>query len=1022
MTTQRTGWHNHPLIFGLLAVLVIAGLLLPPISLLERLGITCTGTSLDANTPATTTPDGLTVALSDTAQPITLSVQSIDQAKLVAGESGADYLAARDALPVSLQLRSPIYQIKSCNAGHDASSLAIALPNGAQTANDTFDLYGWDGHTWSWLGAFLDTKSQTVSAQVPTLPKNVALFQTTSAAPYIGAQLKPGQSVPIDSNSLLNEVYVPGWAITADGSLSAEAGNLPQAGNARIFPIVRDVAADGSINADVVHMVLSTEAAMQTHIAALAELAGRSTFAGIAIDYRGLGDEDRANFAQFIQQLAAALQSQNKLLAVILPAPTIDANGAPMTGAYDWPAIGAAADIVESDFGQDPTGYLSDGVSYALLTWATSQVSRYKFEAIVSIASLDKFNNQAHEVSFAEAIDPLGKLALTQPITVAGGSPVTLVLDNPDQVSDYKFDAATQTYRFNYKRADVTHAVVINTAASLAQRLNGMLPRHTRGVVLTGLADDGIAADLAKVLTGYRQQSVDSELPSGIQVTWSITSTTAGAVFTSTKPITDTTITWNAANEPGIYTVLASVQSISKGSTVINITPAISHTTGDLTPVVAAPPCYSSAFVADVTIPDGTQLKNGETFTKTWRLKNDGECDWTNDTILVFNSGTQMNAPTSVQVGKVLTGTTADITLTLTAPDQYGKFVGIWQLKNSRGNFGTPMSAVIVAGTPPAGSVVAQAAAPIGNVGNFELGGQIDGSPWGAMKSAGMTWVKVQSQGGDESGAINAIHGAGFKILLSVIGDQGRVMDAGYQDSYAADVAKMAAAGADAIEIWNEPNIDREWPNGQISGGNYSALLAKAYPAIKAANPGTLVISAAPAPTGFFAGGCQAAGCNDDVFVQQMAAAGAANYMDCIGLHYNEGVVGPDQTSGDPRGNSGYYTRYYGGMVTTYFGIFSGARKLCFTEFGYLTPEGYPSLQSTAPGFAWAENTTVAEQAAWLAQAASMSASSGKVRLMIIFNVDFTRYDSDPQAGYAIIRKGGGCPACDALGAVMGAH
>ncbi len=90
MTTQRTGWHNHPLILGALAVLVIVGLLLPPISILERLGITCAGTSLDANTPAMTTPDGLTVALSDTAQPFTLRVQSIDQAKFVAGESGAD--------------------------------------------------------------------------------------------------------------------------------------------------------------------------------------------------------------------------------------------------------------------------------------------------------------------------------------------------------------------------------------------------------------------------------------------------------------------------------------------------------------------------------------------------------------------------------------------------------------------------------------------------------------------------------------------------------------------------------------------------------------------------------------------------------------------------------------------------------------------------------------------------------------------------------------------------------------------
>ena len=220
--------------------------------------------------------------------------------------------------------------------------------------------------------------------------------------------------------------------------------------------------------------------------------------------------------------------------------------------------------------------------------------------------------------------------------------------------------------------------------------------------------------------------------------------------------------------------------------------------------------------------------------------------------------------------------------------------------------------------------------------------------------------------------------------------------------------------------MWNEPNIDREWPNGQVSGGNYTQLLAKAYPAIKAANPGTLVISAAPAPTGYFAGGCQADGCNDDIFLQQMAAAGAANYMDCIGAHHNSGTTAPDVTSGRPEGN--HYSWYFLPTLNLYYSSFGGARKVCFTELGYLSPEGYPSLQSTAPSFAWAENTTIAEQAAWLAQAVSISANSGKVRLAIVFNVDFDYYGSDPQAGYAIIRKGGSCPACEALGTVMGVH
>jgi hypothetical protein len=55
-----------------------------------------------------------------------------------------------------------------------------------------------------------------------------------------------------------------------------------------------------------------------------------------------------------------------------------------------------------------------------------------------------------------------------------------------------------------------------------------------------------------------------------------------------------------------------------------------------------------------------------------------------------------------------------------------------------------------------------------------------------------------------------------------------------------------------------------------------------------------------------------------------------------------------------------------------------------------------------------------------LAEAVSVAANTGKVRLIIVFNVDFTYWGDDPQAGYAMIRKDGSCPACETLARVMG--
>ena len=1016
---------RNTLIYGLIAVLVIIGLVLPPVSLAERVGLSCSGLTLDANTPAISTDDGLTVALSDPAQSLKLKLQSVAQAKFEAGEAGDDLVAARSALPVNLVLHSPIYRINPCTSTPTSASLAIKIPDTAG-AIDTLDLYAWNGTAWAWLGAYLDANSQTVSAQVMSMPKEVALFQTASAAPFIGAQAKPDQSVPAETASLLNDLYVPGWSISDDGSLMAQAGALPVAGNARIFPVVRNWTDDGSTNIDSVHAMLAADDVQQAHIAALTDLAGRSNFAGVTISYRGLTTDDKIAFAKFIQKLAVSVQAQNKLLAVVLPAPTIDSNGAPNTAGYDWQAIGLAADIVQSDFGQDPSSYLSDGVAFALLNWAPTQVSRNKFQPILSVSSLDTLNNTVNEISYAEATKPLGQLKSTAPVTVTGGASVTLALDNPAQVSDYRFDNATQIYRFNYTSAGATHAVVVNTAASLAQRLNLLLPRHLRGVVMSSLPKEGVPADFANVLTGYRQQSVSANEPPGIEVAWLVASSDGKQILKTTRPVTDTTITFTAPTDAGSYNVVASIGPDKLGSSLINVAPTVTTTTA-LTSTAAltatagtvAPACYNAAFVADVTVPDGTKFKNSENFTKTWRLRNTGTCNWTDDTVLVFSQGTKLGAPDTVNVGKVVSGTEVEVSVPLTAPEQYGNYTGIWQLKNAQGNFGTQMSAVIQAGDPPAGQVVASAVRPATG-GSFELGGQVNCYPSspGLMHHAGMAWVKIQV--GKGCGVpIADMHSLGFKVLLSAVGPHDQVNDESFQNQFAAQLATYASQGADAIEVWNEMNIDAEWPAGTINAASYVRMLQKAYNAIKAANPSTLVISGALSPTGFFGGGsgCSPAGCDDAAYVAAMFAAGAANYMDCLGVHYNEGVVGPDQTSGDPRGNSGFYSRYFWGMVNTYWNASGGSRKLCFTELGYLSPEGMGG-GALGPGFGWAQNTTVAQQAQWLAQAANLAASSGKVRMMIVWNVDFKDYDpnGDPKGGYAIIRPGGSCPACDALG------
>jgi len=447
--------------------------------------------------------------------------------------------------------------------------------------------------------------------------------------------------------------------------------------------------------------------------------------------------------------------------------------------------------------------------------------------------------------------------------------------------------------------------------------------------------------------------------------------------------------------------------------------------------------CLNAAYLADVTIPDYTHMEKGASFVKTWRVRNSGTCAWPQETRLVFASGNQLSAPDSVVVGALSAGETVDISADMRSPDADGTFQGTWRFDVGDGHiFGTRLTVVIRVGEEPTAVPTAtlNPAAPTpttapappppgGHIGGgFELGGQTHtlAHP-NEMHYAGMTWVKFQHKWApgqspnDVAGRIQVGHANGLKVLLSIPGgsEYPSSIDFG---GYVEFLRGVAALGPDAIEVWNEQNIDREWPAGTIDPGSYvNNILAPAYNAIKSVNPNVMVISGAPAPTGYF-GGCSGAGCDDAPYIAGMLAAGAASYVDCVGIHYNEGILPPSQTSGDPRGSSSHYTRYFWGMVNTYWANFGGARKLCFTELGYVSPEGYGPLPSN---FAWAADTSVAEQAAWLAEAAVLASGSGKVRLMIVYNVDFTLYSSsDPQAGYALIRPGGGCPACDSLHSV----
>ncbi|MBM3153084.1 MAG: hypothetical protein FJZ96_12935, partial [Chloroflexi bacterium] len=124
--------------------------------------------------------------------------------------------------------------------------------------------------------------------------------------------------------------------------------------------------------------------------------------------------------------------------------------------------------------------------------------------------------------------------------------------------------------------------------------------------------------------------------------------------------------------------------------------------------------CASSAsFVADVTIPAGTQFATPVSFTKVWRLENAGGCVWTPDAFrLRFVAGDLMGGPVALYVpGAIQPGASVEVGMALAAPDLPGTYTGTWQLWDASGSpvpdsNGNPLTLTVAIEALPAGQTI----------------------------------------------------------------------------------------------------------------------------------------------------------------------------------------------------------------------------------------------------------------------------------------------------------------------------
>lgn len=226
----------------------------------------------------------------------------------------------------------------------------------------------------------------------------------------------------------------------------------------------------------------------------------------------------------------------------------------------------------------------------------------------------------------------------------------------------------------------------------------------SEGIVLVELLVDGQVVHNSPTPNGQPQQVYS--------VIQSWTATTVGS-HTVTVRATDSrlgtgeaSITLNVAAKIAEATATLVIQPTQVISTATPLaktsTPGAPATLVPSTPSGPATCTLASAFIADVTIPDGTVIAPGGAFVKTWAIQNTGSCTWGGGYGAILVGGQSFGAASPQPIPAAAPGNVINISINMVAPYSPGVASSIWQLQASNGiPFGAKFDAVINVPGPP---------------------------------------------------------------------------------------------------------------------------------------------------------------------------------------------------------------------------------------------------------------------------------------------------------------------------------
>ncbi|CAA7599876.1 Glycoside hydrolase superfamily [Acididesulfobacillus acetoxydans] len=312
-------------------------------------------------------------------------------------------------------------------------------------------------------------------------------FYTDAEGPVAGSKASMIQHLNVlDEVAFFWYTFDGNGNVKPSGKVDLSLKSLVQKHGAKAYALV-DNMAGGGFDANLARRVLANPATRARFISNLVNLTTKDGWDGISIDIEKTPPAERNDFSAFVSALHTALKAKDKVLNISIPAKYVDDPKDLWSGAYDYAAIGKAADQVvlmtydEHGMGTTQGPIAANGWVNRVITYALGKIPKDKIVMGLPVYSYDWGSNKPTQPvyqSYAQAMANAKKF----------GAPLL-------------YDAHNQVPHYQYTTKGVRHEVYLENAESLNVKMQYAEKHQLHGVAIwrLGMEDPSVWNDVAKV-------------------------------------------------------------------------------------------------------------------------------------------------------------------------------------------------------------------------------------------------------------------------------------------------------------------------------------------------------------------------------------------------------------------------------------------------------------------------------------------------------------------------------------------